>query len=86
MSRLLALLLIVSTLSTLPLAGCVTRTVRVPFPVTVERPPCHRGGDLPPTQPEGVEAFSPAWVDGYALLLAWAWRVHRACRAPVTTP
>lgn len=76
-------LLIASALSMPPLAGCVTRTIRVPFPVLVEAPPCHRGDDLPPTQTDGVEPFSPAWVDGYARLIAWAWRVHRSCR-PVT--
>ena len=65
-------------LSTLLLAACVTRTVRVPTVVTVERPACHRGDDLPPTTE--AEPMSPAWVAYYRELVAYAWRVHVACR------
>ncbi len=83
MSRPPARLLIAFVLSTLPLAACPTRTIRVDRPVMIEAPPCHRADDAPPTQPAGVEPFSPAWVDGYARLVAWSWRVHRQCRGPV---
>lgn len=85
MSRPLVRLLIACALLMPLLAGCPTRTIRVDRPVLVEAPPCHRADDPPPTQPAGVEPFSPAWVDGYAALVAWAWRVHRQCRGPAVT-
>lgn len=68
-------------LSTPLLAACPTRTVRVPTVVTVERPPCHRGDDVPPTT--DAEPMTAEWVAYYRELVAWSWRVHVACRGEV---
>lgn len=78
MPRRLATLWLTCALSIAPLASCVTRTVRVPTVVTVERPPCHRGDDVPPTT--DAEPMTPAWVAYYRAIVAYAWRVHVACR------
>lgn len=78
MHQLQGILLLTCALSTLPLAACPTRTVRVPTVVTVERPACHRGDDPPPTTE--AEPMSAAWVAYYRELVAYAWRVHVACR------
>ena len=61
-----------------PLASCTPKIVRVPTVITVERPACHRGDDPPPTTE--AEPMSPAWVAYYRELVAYAWRVHVACR------
>ena len=79
MSRRTLPLLIACALSTLPPGCCPTRTVKVPTVVVAERPPCHLREDLPPVT--DAEPFTPAWVDYYQRMVAWAWRVHRACRA-----
>lgn len=81
MFRRLTIVVLTCALSTLPLAGCVTRTVRVPTVVTVERPPCHESDDVPPTTE--ADPDSDAWVAHYRALVAYAWRVHVACRGGV---
>ena len=59
------------------LVSCQPHVVKVPTVVTVERPPCHRGDDEPPTT--DAEPMTPAWVAAHRELVAYAWRVHVQC-------
>lgn len=62
------------------LANCTPHVVRVPTVVTVERPPCHRADDEPPTTE--AEPMTAPWVAAYRELVAYAWRVHVQCSPP----
>jgi hypothetical protein len=53
-------------------------TVRVPYPIRVDRPPCL--ASRPPVPAPGSQPGDEVWDDYYRELVAWAWGAWTACR------